>query len=273
MSLEFLLSRVDFEYPGASRAALSSVDLEVRRGTLHAFLGPNGSGKSTLLRVMLGELGTTRGTVHFRDRPIQEWKRRDVALQAAFVPQSEPLAFPMTVRALVEMGRYPHVGALGRATPEDLEAVESAMRLAGVLDFSDRAITTLSGGERQRARIARALAQQPDTMVLDEPTAALDMRFEMETFELMRRLTEEEGITIVVATHNLNLASRYATDVLLLAEGAVRAAGAPRDVYSQEILESVYQWPVQIEPLPGSTSGGESPQVFPVSARPPNARS
>lgn len=265
MTTEFTLRGVDFHYPRSDRAALTNVDLDVRRGSLLALLGPNGSGKSTLLRVMLGELAPLRGSVAYQGRPIGSWKRRDVARQAAFVPQSEPLAFPMTVRALVEMGRYPHTGTVGRASAEDEAAITDAMAQAGVTEFSGRAITALSGGEQQRTRIARALAQRPETLLLDEPTASLDMHFEMETFELMSRLAVAEGLTVVVATHNLNLAARYATDVLLLADGRVEAGGTPAEVFTRETLERVYRWPVEVAPHPGEGRHAGLPQVFPLS--------
>lgn len=265
MTAEFEVSGVDYRYPRSERAAVSGVDLEVRQGSLLALLGPNGSGKSTLLRLMLGELEPTAGDIRYQERPIREWKRRDVARQAAFVPQSEPLAFPMTVRALVEMGRYPHIGTVGRTSADDEAAIADAMEVAGVTEFAERAITALSGGEQQRTRIARALAQRPRTLLLDEPTASLDMHFEMETFELMSRLARDEGLTVVVATHNLNLAARYATDVLLLAGGRVEAGGTPTEVFTRDTLERVYRWPVEVAPHPGEGRHAGLPQVFPLS--------
>jgi ABC-type cobalamin/Fe3+-siderophores transport system ATPase subunit len=264
MTCQFDLEGVTYSYPGADRNALHRVDLSVGSGSLHALLGPNGSGKSTLLQVMLGEARASSGHVSFRGRPIVEWKRREIATQVAFVPQSEPLAFPLKVRELVEMGRYPHIGTLGRAGPDDRRAVEEAMEVAGVASFAARPITTLSGGELQRTRIARALAQKPMTLVLDEPTAALDLHFEMETFELMRRLAVDQGLTIVVATHNLNLAARYASHVLLLAEGHVEAAGSPQDVFTKDTLEKVYRWPIAVLPHPGPGHDAGVPQVVPL---------
>ena len=265
MTSVFSVMSVGYSYPGALSAALSDVSLEVAPGSFHALLGPNGSGKSTLLRVVLGELAPASGSVSYLGRPMASWRRRDVAQRVAFVPQFEPLAFPMTVRALVEMGRYPHVGILGRPGPDDEHAIEKAMRLAGVLDFADRSVTNLSGGERQRARIARGLAQEPDVLVLDEPTAALDLHFEMETFELLRMLVTESGLTVVVATHNLNLAARYASDLMLLAGGKVRAAGAPDSVLRHDILEDVYRWPVVVVPHPGPGRDAGAPQIIPLS--------
>jgi ABC-type cobalamin/Fe3+-siderophores transport system ATPase subunit len=261
----FRLDDVSFRYEAARAHALEELTLELEAGELHAILGPNGSGKSTLLRVMLGELVPSVGRVDFAGRPVTSWRRREIARRVAFVPQAEPLAFPMSVRTLVEMGRYPHVGVLGRATSADHEAVESAMERAGVIDLADRSITTLSGGERQRARIARALAQEPSTLVLDEPTAALDLHFEMETFELMRDLARDSGFTVVVATHNLNLAARFSSHLVLLGRGRIEAVGAPTEVFVDDTLERVFQWPVVVMPHPGPGPDTGAPQVLPLS--------
>jgi iron complex transport system ATP-binding protein len=144
-------------------------------------------------------------------------------------------------------------------------AVTEAMERAGVLGLADRSIHTLSGGERQRARIARALAQEPSTLVLDEPTASLDLHFEMETFDLMKRLSEESGFTVVVATHNLNLAARFSSHLVLLAEGRIHASGKPRDVLTHDTLEGVYRWPVIVTPHPGPGPDTGAPQVLPLS--------
>lgn len=264
----FDLSDATFRYPGLPADAVSEATFTVEPGQLRALLGPNGSGKSTLLKVMLGELTPSRGRVAYEGHPVREWKRRALARRVAFVPQAEPLAFPMTVRELVAMGRYPHVGVLGRATSSDTEAVERALAQAGVTELADRPIPNLSGGERQRARIARALAQEPATLVLDEPTASLDMHFEMETFELLRDLTFGCGLTVVVATHNLNLASRFASDILLMSRGRVEADGPPREVFTHHTLERVFQWPVAVTAHPGPGPDTGAPQVLPLSQDP-----
>ena len=264
MKSVFEVAHVSHRYAGQTTGALTDISLGVPSGALVALLGPNGSGKSTLLRIMLGELSVGAGTVRYEGRPLLDWKRREIARRVAFVPQSEPLAFPMRVRDLVEMGRYPHVGILGRTGAKDREAVEDAMRQAGVDHLAHRATSTLSGGERQRARIARALAQEPATLVLDEPTAALDLHYEMETFELMRAVALDHGVTVVVATHNLNIAARYATHVVLLNGGRLVASGSPWEVYQRERMETVYGWPVDITEYSGSGPDRGAPQVVPL---------
>ncbi len=265
MSAVFAARDVTFRYPGSESPAVDVVSLEVAEGAFFALLGPNGSGKSTLLGVLLGEHTRESGTVAYRGRSLESWKRRELAREVAFVPQSEPLAFPMSVRSLVEMGRYPHVGVLGRAGVADEQAIESAMERAGVAALASRSVTTLSGGERQRARIARALAQEPSTLVLDEPTAALDLRYQMETFELLQALTLERGLTVLVATHNLNLAARFATELALLTQGVVKADGVPSEVLRRDLLEQVYHWPVAVVPHPGPGFDAGAPQVIPLS--------
>lgn len=266
MSL-FELRDVSYRYPAADRAALDGISLDVEHGAVFALLGPNGSGKSTLLRVMLGEVVASAGSVSFEGRPTASWGRREIARRVAFVPQSEPMAFPMSVRTLVEMGRYPHTGVLGRVGPEDDRAVVRAMERAGIAELGSRSVRNLSGGERQRVRIARALAQEPSILVLDEPTASLDLHFEMETFELMRELTSQRSFTVVVATHNLNLASRYASRLLLLDRGRVEALGPPREVITESTIERVYRWPVRVTTPEDLGPDPGSPQVVPLAER------
>ena len=175
------------------------------------------------------------------------------------------MPFPVSVRELVSMGRYPHLGPLRPEGDADRAAVDAAMQRCDVADLAARAMDTLSGGERQRARIARALAQTPETLVLDEPTASLDIGHEMAVFELLRSLAHGEGRTVVVATHNLNLAARYADSLLLLHKGRVAASGDARSVMQQQVIESVYAWPVDIfeHQAPGFDRG--TPQIAPLS--------
>jgi iron complex transport system ATP-binding protein len=255
-------------YPHASRPALDGVDLAVPAGGVYAILGPNGSGKSTLLKVLLGVLAPQAGEAWYAGRRLAEWSRRELARRIGVVPQSEELAFPITVRELVAMGRYPHLGPWRRETAADRRAVEEAMARCDVLELADRPLATLSGGERQLVRIARALAQQPDTLVLDEPTAALDIRHEMEIFERVSSLTAAGRVTVVLVTHNLNLAARYAARMLLLDRGRVAAEGEPAAVLTRETIERVYRWPVAVGRHPGPGRDAGAPQVVPLAGQP-----
>lgn len=254
-----------FAYSSAARPVLDGVELNVDAGSLYAIIGPNGSGKSTLLKLLLGALEPEGGDVRFAGRPLRGWSRRALAQQIGVVAQGEEMPFPITVRELVAMGRYPHLGVLGRPGPEDRQAIDVAMERCDVRELAIRPVSTLSGGERQRALIARALAQQPGTLVLDEPTVSLDIRHEMTIFELLAELTAKDNVTVVLVTHHLNLAARYADRLLLLDRGAVAAEGAPRDVLSRETIERVYGWSVAVSSHPGPGRDAGAPQVTPLS--------
>jgi iron complex transport system ATP-binding protein len=260
----FTARALGFSYPGATVAALNAVDATVARGELYAVIGPNGSGKSTLARLLLGLLAPTNGVALFDGRPAREWERRQLARRVGVVPQAEDMVFPLAVRDLVAMGRYPHLGPWRAERESDREAVERALRACDVATLRDRLVTRLSGGERQRARLARALAQEPDTLVLDEPTAALDIAHEMAIFELLSRLRAERGVTVLLVTHNINLAARYADRLLLLERGSALAEGPPHQVVTRALIERSYHWPVSVFSHAGPGSDAGAPQVTPL---------
>lgn len=252
-----------FRYPEAAAPALDGVSLEVPAGGCTALLGPNGSGKSTLLRLLLGTLRPQSGEVAFAGRAVDAWPRRAMAREVGVVPQGEDAAFPMTVRETVAMGRYPHLGPWRREGDADRRAVDDAMRRCDVHALADRPLGQISGGERQRARVARALAQEAPALALDEPTAALDVGHEMAIFELLRDLGRA-GKTILLVTHNLNLAARYADRLVLLDRGRVAAQGGPAEVMTRATVERVYGWPVQLTAHPGPGPDTGAPQVVPL---------
>jgi iron complex transport system ATP-binding protein len=239
------LGEVTVRYPRAARAALDRVTVEIPVGGCTAVLGPNGSGKSTLLRVLLGTIGVATGSVTVFGRPIGEWTRVALARQVGVVPQGEVEAFPMTARAVVAMGRYPYLGPWRREGAGDVAAIDEAMARCDVTQFAERPLGTLSGGEKQRVRLARALAQEPAALVLDEPTNSLDLKHEMAIAELLHRLAVG-GTTVVLVTHNLGIAARYADRVVLLDEGRVAAAGVTGEVLTAERIEAVFGWPVDL---------------------------
>jgi len=252
-----------FRYRDAHRDAIHRVDLEVGRGAFYAIIGPNGCGKTTLLKLLLGALRPDAGAVRYDGRPVAGWNRRDLARCVGVVPQSEELVFPLAVRELVAMGRYPHLGTWRSETAGDRAAIGRAMETCDVLGLAERPVGTLSGGERQRARVARALAQEPDTLVLDEPTASLDISHEMGIFELLRGLADD-GVTVIIVTHNLNIAARYADRLLLLDGGRTAAKGTPDAVLTPDTLESVYRWPVARLSHPGPGPDAGAPQITPL---------
>ncbi|MGH7545289.1 MAG: ABC transporter ATP-binding protein [Gemmatimonadota bacterium] len=236
-----------FRYPGAPRAAVHGVSLDVEGARHLVILGPNGSGKSTLLRCMLGRARPQAGSVSLFERPLTEWGPRELARLVGVVPQEEHWIFPLTVREAVALGRYPHLGPWRREGPADQAAVDRALARCDATELRDRRVETLSGGERQRVRIARALAQEPRILVLDEPTIHLDVRHEMEIFELLHTLVADAGITVITVTHNLNLSARYADRLALLKDGALVAEGTPESVLTPRLLQEVFDWPVTVE--------------------------
>lgn len=246
-------------YPALSEPALRGVSFDVPPGSLYAVLGPNGSGKSTLMRALLGVSPLAGGRVTLDDRPANAWSRQERARAVGAVPQAESIAFPLTTREMVAMGRYPCLGPLAPEGSADRAAVARALEACDVLALAERDLMTLSGGELQRARIARALAQEPRALVLDEPTASLDIRHEMEILELLRSAANG-GMTVLLITHGLDSVVQFADRMLLLSHGAVAAEGTPAEVMREEVLREVYGWPISVHTDPRSGA----PRVTPL---------
>jgi iron complex transport system ATP-binding protein len=263
--MSFEARNLTVRYRPSAPPALDRVSMAVPRGCFYAVLGPNGSGKSTLMRALLGLVTAESGEARFEERPVGEWTRRDLARRVGAVSQRESTAFPISVRDLVEMGRYPHLGPLRPMTRQDRQAVEEALRRCDASELAEREVGTLSGGEFQRVRIARALAQEPSTLMLDEPTASLDVRHEMAILRLLRDAADR-GTTVFLVTHHLNLAARFADLALLLDRGHVAAEGVISEVFRRETLEQVYEWPlsVSIDPTTGT------PSITPLDPGPAN---
>lgn len=247
--MTFEARELTVRYPGATTPALDRVSMATPEGSFYAVLGPNGSGKSTLMRALLGTVRPQSGHALVGGRPTSAWHRRELARHVGAVPQHESVTFPLTVRELVAMGRYPHLSPLRAEGEEDRRAIAGALERCDLAHLTERPVSTLSGGELQLARIARALAQQPRGLALDEPTASLDVSHEMAIFELLRGFADS-GITVLLITHNLNLAARFADRLLLLDHGRVAAEGTPEDVMKAQTLEHVYRWPVVVKEDP-----------------------
>jgi iron complex transport system ATP-binding protein len=213
-----------------------------------------------LLRALLGVSVPSKGTATLEERDVRAWDRRELARAVGVVPQSETVAFPITVREMVAMGRFPHLGPIQAEGWRDREAVDKALERCDISDLRNRQVTTLSGGELQRVRIARALAQEPRALALDEPTASLDLRHEMSILRLLRKWTDG-GMTVLLITHQINLAARFADRMILLDRGHVAAEGTPSEVLRREVLERVYDWPVKVDEDPVT----ESLRVVPLS--------
>jgi iron complex transport system ATP-binding protein len=255
---------LSYKYPDSTASALCDVTVSVPRGSFCGVIGPNGSGKSTLVRLLTAAVLPTSGIALIDGVPAMQMDRAEIARRIGVVTQAEEIVFPISVRDLVAMGRYPHLGTYRRESDADRSAVSRALSLCDLESFGARSMTALSGGERQLARIARALAQEPQTLILDEPTAALDIAHEMAIFELLSRLSRDTGVTVLLITHNVNLAARYAHALVLLDRGRVAAAGAASHVVTQHRIQSVYHWPVTVEPHAGPGRDTGAPQVVPL---------
>lgn len=218
---------------------LSNATIRVDAGELLVLLGPNGSGKSSLLRVIAGLWSTSSGSATLDAKELPRFSRNELARRIAFVPQDTHVDFAFTVAEILAMGRYPHRGRFSPETEADHIAIRSAAEQCDVAHLLERSIDTLSGGERQRVLIARSLAVQPEFILLDEPTANLDIEHSLEVLELCAALASS-GKTVVLASHDLNLVSPYATRIALLQAGKITAAGSPSEVLSTTALQDVF---------------------------------
>ena len=236
---------VAVRYPRGTSQALGGVTLEARRGRLTAIVGPNGSGKSTLVRALIGRIAIERGAIRIDGTAAPVLGPGELARRVAVITQREDLAFPLVVSEYVALGRFPHLGIWHAAAEADRQAIDSSIDAAGVAALRERRIDALSGGEWQRVRLARALAQGGDALVLDEPTAFLDVGHEMSVFELLHGLARA-GKAVLLISHQLNLVARFADQLVLLHRGAVAASGPPDTVMQADILERVYEWPLVV---------------------------
>jgi len=242
---------------------LTDLSFAVNPGEFFVVIGPNGSGKTTLMKLIAGLLRPGRSAIHIMGKDIRYYSRKALARRIAFVPQQVPMDFPFTVSNVVLFGRAPHLGTFGLESRQDLEQAKQAMAFTEVAHLAGRRMDQLSGGERQRVFIARAICQAPEIMILDEPTAALDIAHQMRIMDLMEKMKQEKGITVLMVSHDVNLAAMYADTLLLLKNGSLAEWGPPDQVLSYETLEPVYGCPLLVDESPL----GELPRVTPVPGR------
>jgi iron complex transport system ATP-binding protein len=243
---------------------LDGVSLAVGEGELVGIIGSNGSGKTTLVRLLAGVIRPRGGRVSLGGSGLEALGRRDVARRLAVVPQDSALEFPFTALEVVLMGRAPHLPPLAFPRARDLAIARAAMARLEVDGVEDRALLELSGGERQRVLLARALAQQPRVLLLDEPTTHLDLRHQTGIYDTVRALARDEGVAVVSVLHDLNLAALYCDRLILLAGGRVLAEGAPAEVLSGPLLREAYGVPVHV----GTNAATGTPIVLPLPRAP-----
>ncbi|HEY2382346.1 MAG TPA: ABC transporter ATP-binding protein [Terriglobia bacterium] len=231
----------DLSFGYTSSDVVRSITTSFSPGEFAALVGPNGAGKSTLLKIMGGLIRTYRGSAKFFGEEISRVAPRDLARRLAFVPQDTQMVFPFTVAEIVFMGRLPHRPRTLFDSPGDARSAREAMALTDTAEFSQKRFNELSGGERQRVVLASALAQNPEVLLLDEPTAFLDLKHQLQFYEILERLNAERGLTIISVTHDVNLAARYAPRMIALRSGKFMADGTPEQVLTPQHLYDIFE--------------------------------
>lgn len=245
MNVVLCAERVSYRIKG--KTLLDNVDAQLKSGTVHALIGPNGAGKSTLLKLLAGDAAPSAGEILLADKPLRTYSKEELALKRAVMPQDVVMSLAFTAEEVVAMGRYPHIASNGsRGAREGNGSIDHAGVVRESMDATEsshlreRLYPTLSGGEQARVTLARVLAQETPIVFLDEPTASLDPRHQHLVMRLARRIAQDGG-TVLAVLHDMNLASTYADDVVLLSRGRVRAHGSPTDVLKPAVLEEVFQ--------------------------------
>jgi len=258
--LEIEVSNISFWYRSPGEPALRDVSLSIDKGEFLGVIGPNGSGKTTFLRMLSGVLKPRRGRINICGRDTGSINRRELAKLLAMVPQETFITFPFTALEVVLMGRSPHLGRWAFESPEDLGIARECMKLTDTAKFENRLINELSGGEKQRVIIARALAQQPEILLLDEPTAFLDIGHQVEIYALLEKLNRERELTIVLVSQDLNLAAQHCRRLALFRDGEVMAVGKPEEVLTEETISEAYKTRVFV----GQNELTGAPYVIPL---------
>ena len=251
MSIPLLaFDHIGFGYPPNGKTVLCALSLEIEPGTVTAILGPNGAGKTTLLHLALGWLAPQSGQVRLNGQPLRHYSRRELGQWMALVPQSERIPFEYSITEYVLLGRAPYLAPLDMPGVQDCRISEQVIEQVGLGHLNGRAITTLSGGERQLALVARALAQQPRLLLLDEPTSHLDLANKVRLLKLMRELAAR-GVTLLLTTHEPDVAAAIATHLVLMRDGQVYQTGPLHQVFTAEHLSATYNVPVKVTQVDG----------------------
>lgn len=255
MTTQLACSNLAFAY--GKKSIIEDVSLNFRKGEFVGLIGPNGAGKSTLLNLLTGMLKPTAGQVNLIGQPLKQFKQRDIARHISLVPQDVSINYAFSVREIVAMGRNPHLGAFQPESKKDRDLIHRAMEKTDLLPMAERSVNQLSGGERQRVFIARAIAQEAPILLMDEPTASLDLCHQLEVLTLVKALTDN-GHLAISAIHDLELASRFCDRLILIAEGEVTTQGSPAEVLTKENLYRYFSIEAEVEPY---AQGGESIRI------------
>jgi iron complex transport system ATP-binding protein len=255
-----ILNIKDISLDFRDKSILLDLSFSVSGGEFFVIIGPNGAGKTSLLKVLAGLQKPDQGSVIVKGKNISQYRRRNLSQIMAIVPQQIEVGFPFTVADTVVMGRSPHLGILGMEGENDFYIAGEAMKFTEVAHLADRKLYQLSGGELQRVIIARAICQQPEIILLDEPTTALDPAHQLKIMDLMEKFRREQGTTVIMVSHDLNLASMYGDRLLLLKEGRVIKTGEPAEVLDKELLEQSYGCRMMVDESPL----GQTVRVTPI---------
>ena len=244
------ISIKNLSYSFGGNLVLKNISFQIPAKDFFIVIGPNGSGKTTLMKVISGILKPQKGRLEILNRAMDQYQRKALARTIAFVPQMLFADFPFTVFEMVLMGRSPYLGILGLEEEKDMEIARQAIAFTGMENLAHRKLDQLSGGEQQRVFIARAICQEPDIILLDEPTASLDLAYQVRIMDLMERLKNEKGITVVMVSHDVNLAAMYADHLLLLHNGQILCQGLPDEVLTYKTLEEAYGCTLLVDESP-----------------------
>jgi len=236
------------------KSVINNVSIDIKKNELVVLLGPNGSGKSTFMKMLAGLLTPSSGKIFLTNRLLSTISRRELAKEIGYVAQETRVEFPLSVFEFVLQGRFAYGRGVGFEQEKDFSAALQAMELTAITEFKARQLNELSGGERQRVFLARALAQKPNLLLLDEPTANLDIAYQVATLKLLSKLIDQEGLTVLLITHEINLASEFANKILLLKDGKIFSQGSPSEVLTKDALESVFETTLFVDKHPSSNT-------------------
>ncbi len=243
----YALEVKDLEFGYRDELVIRDISFHIEKGKFISIIGPNGSGKSTLLKILSNLYRPNSGYIFLDGKDIRAFKRKEIAKKISLVPQDTNIDYDFMVEDIVMMGRHPYKGRFQKEDEEDYRIVEEALYMTNTLQLKDRLITEISGGERQRVIIAKALAQEPFIIMLDEPTSNLDINHQIEILNLLKRFNSKRGTTIVLVIHDINLAARYSDEIILLNMGKILGKGSPEEVITTKNIESSYHMDVAIE--------------------------